>query len=135
MDDTMQEIGHYMSSPVLSIESEATVQEAAQYMRAQHVGALLVKEFDEYVGIISESDLSHRVIGGGLNPETTLVSTVMTRTIHSMDRYLPAEEADEFMRKHKIHHLAITQEDKIVGMVSIKDFISFYYTRSFQMME
>ena len=135
MDDTMQEVGHYMSSPVLSIESEATVQEAAQYMHAQHVGSLLVKEFGEYVGIVSESDLSHRVIGGGLNPETTLVSAVMSRPIYSMDRYLPVEEADEFMRKHKIRHLAVTEEDKIVGMISIKDFISFYYARSFQMME
>ena len=58
----------------------------------------------------------------------------MTSPILSMDRYLPVEEANQFMHKNKIRHLAVTEEDKIVGMLSVKDLVS-YFTRDFRMDE
>ncbi|MEE9258205.1 MAG: CBS domain-containing protein [Nitrospinaceae bacterium] len=130
----MDEIGDYMSSPILSIDVESSVQEAAQYMEANHVGSVLVRKYEEYVGLITETDLTRKVLGGKLDPETTLVSDVMTSPILSMDRYLPVDQANEFMHKNKIRHLAITEEDKIVGMLSVKDLVG-YYAKSFRMQE
>ena len=130
----MDEIGDYMTSPILSIDHESTVQETAVYMQASNVGSLLVKKYDEYVGIVTETDISRKVIGGGLNPETTPVSTIMTQPILSMDRFLPVEEANRFMHKNKIRHLVVTEEDKIVGLLSIKDLVS-YFAQDFRMQE
>jgi len=130
----MDEIGDYMSSPVLNIDSESTIQEAGQYMRVNGVGSLLVKEFGEFVGMITETDLTRRVIAKGLNSETTKVADVMTKPILSMDRYFPVDQANEFMHQHNIRHLAVTEEDKIVGILSVKNLVS-YYAKSFRMAE
>jgi signal-transduction protein with cAMP-binding, CBS, and nucleotidyltransferase domain len=134
MEEYFDDIGDYMSSPVISIDSELTVQEAAQQMHAKNVGALLVRVGGEYVGIITETDLARKVVALGLNLETTLVSSVMTKSFLSMDRYIPVEEAEEFMKKHKIRHLAVTEEDEVVGMLSVKDLVS-CYSKAFKMTE
>lgn len=134
-DSFLDDIGDYMSSPVFSIDHDSTVQEAAQYMRVSNVGSLLIKEFDEYVGIVTETDLSRKVVGGGLNPETTPISKIMTQPVQSMDRFLPVEEANQFMHANKIRHLAVTEDEKIVGMLSIKDLVAYYAKSSFKMQE
>ena len=130
----MDEISDYMISTVLSIDVESSVQEAAQYMVSQSIGSVLVKEFDEYVGIVTETDLTRKVLGKGLNPETTRVSEIMTSPILSMDCYLPVEEANRFMHKNKIRHLVVTEEDKIVGILSVKDLVA-YFSKDFRMQE
>jgi signal-transduction protein with cAMP-binding, CBS, and nucleotidyltransferase domain len=134
-DSLLDDIGDYMSSPVFSIDHDSTVQEAAQYMRVSNVGSLLIKEFDAFVGIVTETDLSRKVVGGGLNPETTPISKIMTQPVQSMDRFLPVEEANHFMHENKIRHLAVTEDDKIVGMLSIKDLVAYYAKSSFKMQE
>jgi signal-transduction protein with cAMP-binding, CBS, and nucleotidyltransferase domain len=134
MEEYYEDIGYYMSSPVFSIDSELTVQEAAQQMHAKNVGALLVRVHDEYVGIITETDLARKVVAVGLNLENTMVSSVMTQPVFSMDRYIPVEEVEEFMKNKGIRHLAITEEDEIVGMLSIKDLVS-CYSKAFKMTE
>ena len=130
----MDEISDYMISTVLSIDVESSVQEAAQYMVSQSIGSVLVKEFDEYVGIVTETDLTRKVLGKGLNPEATRITEIMTSPILSLDRYLPIEEANRFMHKNKIRHLAVTEEDKIVGILSVKDLVA-YFPKDFRMQE
>ena len=134
MEEYLEDIGKYMSSPVSSIDSELTVQEAAQQMHAKNVGALLVRVYDKFVGILTETDLTRKVIAKGLNTETTFVSSIMTKTILSMDQYMPVEEAEEFMKKKNIRHLAVTEEGEIVGILSVKDLVS-CYSKSFRMVE
>lgn len=134
-DSLLDDIGDYMSSPVFSIDHNSTVQEAAQYMRVSNVGSLLIKEFDDFVGIVTETDLTRKVVGGGLNPESTPISQIMTQPVQSMDRFLPIEEANNFMHKNKIRHLAVTEDEKIVGMLSIKDLVAYYAKSSFKMQE
>ncbi len=134
MEEYLEEIGNYMSSPVKSIDSELTVQEAAQQMHAKNVGSVLVRIHDKYVGILTETDLSQKIVAKGLDPETTMVSSVMTKPILSMDRYMPIIEAEEFMKEKNIRHLAVTEEDKIVGILSVKDLVS-CYSKSFRMVE
>ena len=128
----MDDIGDYMSSPVLSVDSEATVEETVHYMHANNIGSVLVSELGEYVGLVTERDLTHKILGKGLDPETTKITSIMTQPVLSMDRYLPVDEANQFMHKNRIRHLAVTEEDKIVGMLSVKDLVS-YFTRDFRM--
>ena len=134
-DSLLDDIGDYMNAPVLSIDHNSTVQEAAQYMRVSNVGSLLIKEFDDFVGIVTETDLTRKVVGGGLDPENTPIAKIMTQPVQSMDRFLPVEEANQFMHKNKIRHLAVTEDGKIVGMLSIKDLVAYYAKSSFKMQE
>ena len=133
-EEYLEDIGDYMSSPVISIDSELTVQEAAQQMHAKNVGSVLVRVHDKYVGILTETDLSQKVVAKKLDPVTTRVSSVMTKPILSMDRFMPVIEAEEFMKKKNIRHLTVTEDDEIVGMLSVKDLVS-CYSKSFRMVE
>jgi len=128
----MDKIENYMSEDLIVIDVGSSVQEAAQCMEANHVGSVLVKKNEEYVGLITETDLTRKVIGGKMDPETVLVSEVMTSPILSLDRGLPVDQANEFMLKNKIRHLAVTDEDKIVGILSVKNLV-LYYAKTFQM--
>ncbi|MBN4077987.1 CBS domain-containing protein [Nitrospina gracilis] len=130
----MDDIGDYMSSPILSVDAESSVQEAANYMTANGVGSVLISELGEMVGMVTETDLTRKVLGKGMDAEATIVSSIMSSPILSLDRYLPVEEANRFMHKNKIRHLAVTEEDKIVGMLSVKDLVS-YFARDFRMQE
>ena len=131
--DIMEELGEYMSSPVLRIDSDGTVQDAAILMEQSHVGSLIIEEYGDDIGIITERELSQQVLAKGKNPEEIKVSDVMT-SIHSMDRYMPIEEANRYMHKNKIRHLAVTDENKIVGMLSVKDLVA-YYSQDFRVQE
>jgi signal-transduction protein with cAMP-binding, CBS, and nucleotidyltransferase domain len=131
--DAMAELGEFMSSPVLRIDSEGSVQDAAILMEKSHVGSLIVEEHGDDVGIITERELSQKVLAQGGNPEEMKVSDIMT-SVQSMDRYMPIEEANIFMHKNKIRHLAVTDDDKIVGILSVKDLVA-YYSRDFRMQE
>jgi signal-transduction protein with cAMP-binding, CBS, and nucleotidyltransferase domain len=123
-----------MISIVPSIDIDSSVQEAAMFMTSNNIGSLLVKKFDEYVGIVTETELARKVLGKGLNRESIGVEEVMTSPVFSMDRYLPVEEANRFMHKNNIRHLRITEEDKIVNILSMKDLVA-YFSKDFGMQE
>ena len=123
-----------MISTVLSIDIDSSVQEAAMFMTANNIGSLLVKQFDEYVGIVTETELARKVLGKGLNRESIGIEEVMTSPLFSIDRYLPIEEANRFMHKNKIRHLRVTEEDKIVSILSMKD-LAAYFSKDFGMQE
>ena len=123
-----------MISTVLSIDIDSSVKEAAMFMTANNIGSLLVKQFDDYVGIVTETELARKVLGKGLNRESIGIEEVMTSPIFSIDRYLPIEEANRFMRKNKIRHLRVTEESKIVSILSMKDLVT-YFSKDFGMQE
>ena len=101
-----------MISLVPSIDIDSSVQEAAMFMTANNIGSLMVKQFDEYVGIVTETELARKVLSKGLNRESIGVEEFMTSPIFSIDRYLPVEEANHFMHKNKNRHLGLRKRIK-----------------------
>ena len=120
----MDEIFNYMASPAFSIDAQATVEEGAKYICEKHISSLLVKENEEYVGIVTQTDLIKKVIAKGLDPKTIRMYSVMSKPIMKMDHYLTRRDAHEFMIGKNIKHLAVTKDGKIVGILTIKDMLS-----------
>jgi signal-transduction protein with cAMP-binding, CBS, and nucleotidyltransferase domain len=125
-DSKLEEIGDYMASPVSSIDSDSFVKEAAQIMQTKHIGSVLVKEKDKYVGIITENDLSRKVVAANLDSETTKVSQIMTEPLVTLDCFEQVAKANQLMAKNKIRHLGVTRSGEVVGVLSVKDLVSFY---------
>lgn len=119
----MESIESQMTTPVISIYSEATAQEAAQLMKEKRIGSLLIKGYEGYVGIVSERDLVYKVVGEGLTPNNTPLSSIMTESILSIEKTASSSEASLLMLEYKINHLAITENEDIVGILSIKDLV------------
>ncbi len=124
---TRVEISDHMNSPVISLGPDSTVQETAKFMHEKNIGSVLVKENDEYIGIVTETDLSRKVLGAGLDPKNTTITAVMTpQPLFSIDCHLPVTEANAYMAKKRIRHLPVTENGKIVGMISVKDLVGFF---------
>ena len=119
----MESIESQMTTPLISIYSEATAKEAAQLMKEKRIGSLLIKGYKGYVGIVSEKDLVNKVVGEGLPPNTVPLSSIMTESILSIEKTASSSKASILMLKYKINHLAITKNDDIVGILSIKDLV------------
>ena len=119
----MESIESQMTTPVINIYSEATAKEAAQLMKEKRIGSLLIKGYEGYVGIVSEKDLVNKVVGEGLPPNTVPLSSTMTESILSIEKTASSSKASILMLKYKINNLAITENDDIVGILSIKDLV------------
>ena len=106
---------------VLSLPPKATVREAAKLMAVRNIAALLVVEADSLLGIVTERDVSARVVAAGLDPDTTPLSAVMTPEPRSLAPDDSISEALELMRRHSFRHLPVLDGGHPVAMVSVRD--------------
>lgn len=125
-ESQLEEIGDYMTTPVLCIDAESFVKEAAQFMQIKRVGSLFVKKNEKFMGIITENDLSRKVVAANRNPETTRVAEIMTEPIVTLDCLEHIEKANQLMAQKNIRHLGVTNNGEIIGALSVKDLVSFY---------
>ena len=121
-----EEIGDYMVSPVLSVSPDTSTQEAAQLMESKHIGSLLVKDGETFVGIITETDLTRKIVAKGLQEKNPSVREIMTAPLQTIDCHEPIVDANQLMANKRIRHIAVTENDQVVGMLSVKDLIHYY---------
>jgi signal-transduction protein with cAMP-binding, CBS, and nucleotidyltransferase domain len=112
-----------MSSPIISVPENATVQEAAQVMGEKGISCIFIQGQEDFIGIFSTTDLVKRVVAKGLDPKATAVLSVSTSPILTIDQHLTPAEANEKMLRHKIKRIGVTQGKKIVGIISTKDIV------------
>jgi len=115
-----------MTRRAVSIAPAAPVIEAARTMRDAQVGALFVSEGAQYIGIVSESDLVRRVLAAGGDVRQVRVSEVMTTPIITIEIDRSAHEASDLMAERGIRHVAVTEDGKIVGMLSVRDLLRYF---------
>ena len=106
---------------ILSIGPEATVLQAALHMTEHKVGALVVLDQGQLVGVISERDLMQRVVAQERDPARTTVGEVMTGEVICCSPETTLEEARGAMRNRRIRHLPVVVENELLGVVSIGD--------------
>ena len=124
------EVKFYMTQDIISISSKASATEAAQTMLDSGRGSLLVEKGKDYVGIVTEGDLSQRVIAEIKKPIEVQVHSIMSHPIISIESNKLMVAAFLTMEKNGIRHIAVTEDSKIIGMLSIRNFSS-YYVRKF----
>jgi CBS domain-containing protein len=105
------------------ISKKQTVVEAAQLMSAKNIGAAPVVENDRVVGIFSERDIMNRVVAKNLDPQKTTVEQVMTKDLIVATPSETIDQAEARMKQHNIRHLPVVTEDRLVGIVSLRDLI------------
>ena len=120
------EVRFYMTQAVISISNKATVTEAAQTMFDTGHGSVLVEKEGEYIGIVTEGDISERVIAQLDKPIEVRVETMMSQPVITIESNKLMVTAFLIMEKNKIRHIAVSENDKIIGMVSIRDFSAYY---------
>jgi signal-transduction protein with cAMP-binding, CBS, and nucleotidyltransferase domain len=95
-------------------------------MRDKSVGSLLVESRGQYIGIISETDVVRRGVAEGLDIDHEPVHRVMSSPIITLDIKKSAVEANALMSERSIRHLVITEEGKMVGVLSVRDLLVYF---------
>jgi len=120
-----EKLGDFMTTPVISIEVTATVQEAAQLMDTENTSAILITENGEHIGIVTERDFTRKVVGAGFSLSSP-VSEIMSQPLYTLDRNNHILEAAEFMADHNTRHITVTDQSKVVGIITVKNTFSYY---------
>ena len=121
-------VKYLMKRKPVFVEPVATVAQAARTMHEALIGSVLVA--DEPPGIVTDRDLRGRVLAAGLGPETP-VRQVMTRPLKTLDSDAPVFMALQLMLEEHIHHLALVEEGKIIGVISSTDLLRHEATGAF----
>ena len=104
-----------------SVLPSAMVMDGIRAMAKATVGAVLILEHDELLGIFSERDLMIRVVSANKNPETTRIADVMTAPVLTIPRDMAEDDVLNLMWARHIRHLPIVDEFGVVeGVVSIR---------------
>ena len=104
--------------PVNFVSGKASIHEAAAIMKEKNVGSLVVEGGK---GIVTERDILRKIVAEAKDPDTIVVSDIMTSPVVTIDAEKSVLEASELMGQKNIRRLLISSEDKILGKVTLKD--------------
>jgi CBS domain-containing protein len=106
---------------VRRVAPDESVFNALQLLAQYEVGALVVMQGDQLVGIVSERDYTRKVALQGKNSKDTKVSEIMTRQVQTVTPQTTTDECMALMSQNKFRHLPVVDGNAVAGMISIRD--------------
>lgn len=114
---------HKALDGVITIGPDATVRELVGLLAEHNVGALIVSGDGSSVdGIVSERDVVRR-LNGDESVLDTPVTTIMTSTVRTCEGSASLDDLMALMTEHRIRHVPVVADDRLVGIVSIGDVV------------
>ncbi len=129
LDKVYRPLSVLMAGTLATILSDASLQAAAQLMSEKRVGSLLTIEAGEIVGIVTERDLARKGLATNRYAGGTQVSTVMSSPLLSIDVNRTIRDASQVMAEQGVRHLAVTENGKIIGVLSVRDLVKMVSVR------
>ena len=114
------QIKNIMTDDVSSVDSSATVNEAAQIMKNLNVGAVPVCQGTKPVGIITDRDITIRNIATGGDANASVQDSMSTDLVYG-EPTMTTDEAAQLMAEHQVRRLPIVENNELVGIVSLGD--------------
>jgi CBS domain-containing protein len=122
---SVQNILDRKGAEVFTIHPTDTIRTAAQLMRVHGIGALVVRSGDVTSGVISERDIVHAISQHGERALSMTMLDVMTRNAVTVTPGHTLKRAMSLMTNHRLRHLTVIAEGKLVGIVSIGDVVKY----------
>jgi len=101
------------------------VSDAAELMKNEHVGSIPIiedKQTRKLIGIVTDRDLTIRIVAEGLDAKSTKVETIMTRNVVTCSAEDDLQKAVDTMSKHQLRRIPVVDEDnKILGIIAQAD--------------
>ena len=118
---TAEEILKEKNRPIISVDPDVTIHEAIRVMVENKIGAILIKDNGQIVGIFSERDLLNHSIEEGFDPKTALIKDYMARKLCAASSDEPIYKLQDKMLGTFCRHLLIVKDNVYIGLLSAGD--------------
>ncbi len=108
---------------VWSIRPQASMYDAIKLMADKEIGALLVMDASQLVGIVTERDYARKVVLQGKASKQTPVEDIMTTNVLCARPEQTVEECMALMTEKRVRHLPVLEEGSVVGLISMGDLV------------
>ncbi len=108
---------------IYTISPDATVLQALQLMEEKNIGALIVTEGDQVVGILSERDYTRKMVLKGRSSVGTPVSAIMAAPVISVNSGQNTRDCLRLMGRGHLRHLPVIDDGQLVGMLSVGNLV------------
>ena len=120
---TVEEILNVKGHEVWSVSPHDTVLSALKFAAEKDIGALLVLENSQIVGIASERDYARKIALRGKSSVNTPIKDIMSTKVYYVHPKNTVEECLVLMTNQNIRHLPVLENEKLVGIISIGDVV------------
>jgi CBS domain-containing protein len=124
--DILAKKGNYTAT----VAKNDTVLSAAREMNARRIGAVLVMDGDEVVGMFTERDILTRVVAVQADPSETLVGEVMSSPVVCCQADTDLEEVRGIMTVRRIRHMPVVDESGLAGVITSGDLMAYEVVES-----
>lgn len=123
MATVKQLIGKKSDGTNYIVECTDNVLKALEIMSEANISAVMVKEGEKIVGIFTERDYSRKGELKGQTAKNTAVQDLMTEQMITVTPDTSVDQCMGLMNQHRIRHLPVIENDKMVGMISMRDVV------------
>jgi CBS domain-containing protein len=116
-------VADYYNTPAITISAQATIQQAALLMTERGVSCLVITAVNQPIGIVTDKDIRRRCVADGLSSQL-MVSEIMTANMATIDINNCSYDALVLMISRHIHHLPVTRQGQLVGMITATDLMN-----------
>ena len=123
MSSVAQVLKSKQDNSVYTISASDSVYNAIKLMADRQIGALIVTDGDAIAGIVTERDYARKVVLMERSSKETLVREIMSKAVRFVRLDQTTDECMALMTDHRMRHLPVIDQEKLVGMVSIGDLV------------
>jgi CBS domain-containing protein len=121
----MTSVADVMTRQVVYLPGETTLDEAAQVMRDQGIGDVVVTHGPTMAGLVTDRDIVVRAIAEGLPPASTTLESIASRELIMVEASATVDEASQAMVHRGVRRLLVCDADrKVVGILSLSDLVT-----------
>lgn len=118
---TADYVREVMTPGVVAVRPDASLVEAAQLMRSQDIGDVVVADGQRVVGVLTDRDIAVRAVAEGIDPLTVSAASMCTPDPVIVGPHDPVSTAVALMRERAVRRLPVVEDGMPVGMVSLGD--------------
>jgi len=112
-----------MTKTLISVNTATTSLQIAKMMEQGGIGAVLVKENENLVGIVTDRDFATKIAANNLSFDTP-VEKIMSSPLITINHNEPISAAAEMMTSKKIRKLAVSDNGNIIGLITSTDLVN-----------
>jgi CBS domain-containing protein len=123
MNTVAQILGTKPDQTVYTMKPSASAHEAVRLMAEKNIGALVVVEHGNVVGLVSERDYARKLVLMARSPRDTLLGDIMSSPVMYVHPQQTSDECMALMTQNRMRHLPVMDGGQLIGLISIGDLV------------